>query len=50
VSDEPAAQVSGQYFYHLRPRPCDPTARVEARQSALLDSCERLSGVPFPQT
>jgi NAD(P)-dependent dehydrogenase (short-subunit alcohol dehydrogenase family) len=28
VSEEPAALVSGQYFYHLRPRPVNPEART----------------------
>jgi NAD(P)-dependent dehydrogenase (short-subunit alcohol dehydrogenase family) len=45
VSDAPEALVSGQYFYHLRPRPPDRGARDAALQDRLLDICERLSGV-----
>ena len=48
VSNEPAALVTGQYFYHMRPR--QPNAQVydAALQEALVDACERLSGVKLP--
>ena len=48
VSNEPAALVTGQYFYHMRPR--QPNAHVydAALQEALVDACERLSGVKLP--
>jgi NAD(P)-dependent dehydrogenase (short-subunit alcohol dehydrogenase family) len=49
VSNDPAAVVSGEYFYHLRRRTADPAARDQARQNGLLDACERLSGVRFPK-
>jgi len=48
TSDDPEAQVSGQYFYHMRRRAADPVASKEAVQEKLLAECERLSGVPFP--
>ena len=50
VSNDPAAVVSGEYFYHLRTRAVDPAARDLARQNALVDTCERLSGVALPKS
>jgi NAD(P)-dependent dehydrogenase (short-subunit alcohol dehydrogenase family) len=48
TSNEPAAQVSGQYFYHLKRRAADPAASNPAIQDRLLAECARISGVPFP--
>jgi NAD(P)-dependent dehydrogenase (short-subunit alcohol dehydrogenase family) len=48
VSEDPAAKVTGQYFYHMRPRKPNPMARDEQRQTMLLDACARLSGVKLP--
>lgn len=48
VSDEPATQVSGQYFYHLRQREPAKATRDTALQDRLLDACAHLSGVPLP--
>ena len=48
TSDEPAARVSGQYFYHMKRRAADPAASNPAIQERLLSECARLSGVPFP--
>ncbi|MDR5824304.1 SDR family NAD(P)-dependent oxidoreductase [Caballeronia sp. LZ043] len=45
VSDDEAARVTGRYFFHMRERDCDPAARNEALQNALVEQCERLSGV-----
>jgi NAD(P)-dependent dehydrogenase (short-subunit alcohol dehydrogenase family) len=45
VSNEPAALVTGQYFYHMRPRKPNPQAYDTALQDALVDACERISGV-----
>lgn len=45
VSDDPAALVSGQYFYHQQPRPSHPAASRPADQEALLDYCRGLAGV-----
>jgi NAD(P)-dependent dehydrogenase (short-subunit alcohol dehydrogenase family) len=48
VSDEPAALVSGDYFFHKRPQQCHPAARSPEVQDALTDYCARLSGIPLP--
>jgi NAD(P)-dependent dehydrogenase (short-subunit alcohol dehydrogenase family) len=45
VSAEPAAMVSGQYFFHLRQRDPDPATRDVGRQDQLLELCARVSGV-----
>jgi NAD(P)-dependent dehydrogenase (short-subunit alcohol dehydrogenase family) len=45
VSDDPAARVTGGYFYHMRPRPTNPQATDPQLQDRLLAECERLSGV-----
>lgn len=44
VSDDPAALVSGQYFYHLQRREAHPAASDIAKQDALLAYCARVSG------
>ena len=44
VSEDPAALVTGQYFYHMQPREPNPVARREEAQDQLLDACRRLSG------
>jgi hypothetical protein len=52
VSNDPDAIVTEQYFYHMRPCPPNPQVYDTALQDALLDACERLSGVkkePFMQ-
>jgi NAD(P)-dependent dehydrogenase (short-subunit alcohol dehydrogenase family) len=48
VSDDPAAKVTGEYFYHMRPRAPIAGARDEERQERLLDACQRFSGVSLP--
>jgi NAD(P)-dependent dehydrogenase (short-subunit alcohol dehydrogenase family) len=48
VSDDPAATVSGQYFYHQKLRPVHPDARRSDLQDALLDYCAGLTGVTLP--
>jgi len=48
VSDDPAAMVTGGYFYHQRPREPNPAARDTGRQEALLAYCADLSGTPLP--
>ncbi len=45
VSDDPAARVTGEYFYHLQLRAPMPAARDTERQERLLDACKRFSGV-----
>jgi NAD(P)-dependent dehydrogenase (short-subunit alcohol dehydrogenase family) len=48
VSGDPAAKVSGDYFYHLRQRAAAAEARDEAAQDALLGYCAELTGVRLP--
>jgi hypothetical protein len=48
TSDQPAARVTGQYFYHLKRRAADAAASNEKVQERLLAECARISGVPFP--
>jgi NAD(P)-dependent dehydrogenase (short-subunit alcohol dehydrogenase family) len=48
VSDEPAALVSGDYFFHRKPQHFHPAARSPEFQDALTDYCAQLSGIPFP--
>jgi NAD(P)-dependent dehydrogenase (short-subunit alcohol dehydrogenase family) len=48
-SDDPAATVTGQYFYHQRPRQVHPAAHSQQLQDQLLASCAELSGVELPR-
>jgi len=48
VSDDPAAKVSGEYFFHRRPKPASADARRHDLQDRLLDYCARISGVTLP--
>lgn len=48
VSDDPAARVSGQYFFHQQPRPTPPDARRIELQDALIEYCAGLSGIALP--
>lgn len=48
VGDEPAATVSGEYFYHQKPRAPLAIVYDEAVQEHLLEACERYSGVRLP--
>jgi len=48
VSDDPAADVTGQHFYHQQARDTHPDARSAARQDALLDYLARLTGTALP--
>jgi NAD(P)-dependent dehydrogenase (short-subunit alcohol dehydrogenase family) len=45
VSEEPAAKVSGKYFYRKRTRPAHAAASDVTVQDAFLAECERLTGV-----
>ena len=49
ASDEPAALVTGQYFYHQQQRRTNPAARRTELQDQLLDYCARISGVALPE-
>ena len=48
VGEEPAARVTGEYFYHQRPRAVHPAARDLHVQDALIAECARISGVVLP--
>jgi hypothetical protein len=48
VSDDPAALVTGQYFYHRQPHESHPAARDTQVQDKLLAACARISGVQLP--
>jgi NAD(P)-dependent dehydrogenase (short-subunit alcohol dehydrogenase family) len=48
VSNDPAATVTGGYFYHMRPRAPKPATRELELQEQLLDACKRFSGVDLP--
>jgi NAD(P)-dependent dehydrogenase (short-subunit alcohol dehydrogenase family) len=50
VSEDPAAEVTGEYFYHQRRRRPAPAAHDVAAQNALLDYCAGLTGTPLPAT
>lgn len=45
VSGDAEARVTGQYFYHLKPRAPDSSTRDAARQDALVAACQRLTGI-----
>jgi NAD(P)-dependent dehydrogenase (short-subunit alcohol dehydrogenase family) len=48
ASDEPAAKVTGRYFYHLAPLAPNRQTNNVALQDRLIAICAELSGVPFP--
>ena len=48
VSDDPAAEITGEYFYHLQRRTPNPAARDVRRQEQLLDACKHFSGEDLP--
>jgi NAD(P)-dependent dehydrogenase (short-subunit alcohol dehydrogenase family) len=47
VSDDPAARVTGQHFYHQQPRATHAEARSTRDQDALLAYCAELTGTPL---
>ena len=49
VSTEPAAMVTGGYFYHQKPRETHPAARDVRVQDELLGYCAGLTGVALPR-
>lgn len=50
VSNDAAAKVTGEYFYHMGHRKPHPAARDKERQNELLAACQRFSGVELPQS
>jgi NAD(P)-dependent dehydrogenase (short-subunit alcohol dehydrogenase family) len=49
VGDEPAATVTGGYFYHQRPREVAPAVRDAAFRDELLGYCAALTGTTLPE-
>ncbi len=47
VSDDEAANVTGQHFYHQQERSMPPEAHEATVQDALLDYCADLTGAPI---
>ena len=45
VSEDAGAKVTGEYFYHMRPRKPNVAARDQRKQEILLEACEGFSGV-----
>ena len=50
TSDDPAAQTSGEFFYHLKRDEPNPESRDVALQDRLIDICQEISGVELPRT
>ena len=50
MSNDKAAKVTGQYFYHQRLRTPNPAARDVERQEKLIEACRQFSGVDCPRT
>jgi len=50
TSDDPAATVTGEYFYHLRFRAPNPFARDVELQEKLPEACQQFSGVQLPRS
>jgi NAD(P)-dependent dehydrogenase (short-subunit alcohol dehydrogenase family) len=48
VSDDAAASVSGEYFYHVEKRQPHPATRDASIQDRLLNFCFRVTGVKLP--
>jgi NAD(P)-dependent dehydrogenase (short-subunit alcohol dehydrogenase family) len=48
ASDEPKAQVTGKYFYHLKRTAPNPQADDPALQDQLIAICAKISGNPLP--
>ena len=48
VSEEPAATVTGRYFYHMRTHAAHRAASDVTVQNAFLAACEQLTGVRLP--
>ena len=48
AGDDPRAHVTGEYFYHMRPRAPNPRVYDVELQDQLIEACRRLSGVTLP--
>jgi NAD(P)-dependent dehydrogenase (short-subunit alcohol dehydrogenase family) len=50
TSDDPAAKVTGKYFYHMELRKPHAATHDIVTQDKLLKACEQLSGVSLPNS
>jgi NAD(P)-dependent dehydrogenase (short-subunit alcohol dehydrogenase family) len=48
ASNDPNAQTTAGYFYHMKPREPNPQSRDTALQDRLFNICEEISGVEMP--
>lgn len=48
ASDDPAAKVTGQYFFHMKLRKANAATRDVEKQEKLLAACQQFSGIEFP--
>lgn len=48
VSEDPAARVTAQYFYHMQSRKPNPVVQREELQDQLIAACQHLSGIALP--
>jgi len=48
VGDDPKAQMTGAYFYHLEPKAHNPQANDPVLQERLIAICAEISGVVLP--
>lgn len=48
ASDDPAAKVSGEFFYHMRRREPKPITHDIEAQERLIEACRKYSGVELP--
>jgi NAD(P)-dependent dehydrogenase (short-subunit alcohol dehydrogenase family) len=48
AGDDPNAQTTAGYFFHLKPRAPNPQSRDMALQDRLFDICKDISGVEIP--
>jgi NAD(P)-dependent dehydrogenase (short-subunit alcohol dehydrogenase family) len=49
ASDDRAAKVTGEYFYHMKRREPSPATRDVERQEQLIEGCRGFSGVELPE-
>jgi hypothetical protein len=45
AGDDPEAQVTAHYFYHLKQKAPNPAANDPALQNRLIDICAEISGI-----
>jgi len=48
AGDDPKADVTGEYFYHLKRKAPNPEAHDATLQTRLIDICTEISGVALP--